>query len=278
MRIIIRIGILLFCFNKIIIPLRFGSEIKLKSVLVNSPPPEIIHHNGLTYQDADWTAWSLLWTCHGKRPLKMRNLLGTEKWPSHDNGYRYAELGGHSQNLVLPLFASCRATHLLCIELIRSLDFSGSLKLLDTGRRWNTPSYGFIQSILNMLNGWCVISSFLELCAEHGAVHDMLQHELMVLDVWHSNRPQDLCAFKLPSIKCIFMCSLKPMEYFVGNFEISKQLTHTMTYLLSAMFLVQQNPGFISDGNTSSTKLGVRSGPQSVFCYFFQYYLLLFPV
>ncbi len=95
--------------------------------------------------------------------------------------------------------------------------FNGCAKLLDIGRNWNTLSYTPIQIIPNMLNGCHVrwlcwpcknwdVFSFQELCTDPcnmGPCIIMLQHEVMVMDEWHNNGPQDLvCAFKMPSIKC----------------------------------------------------------------------------
>ncbi len=83
--------------------------------------------------------------------------------------------------------------------------FSGCVKLLDIV--WNcTLSYTLIQSIPNMFNGWHVRSvcwpcknwhvfSFQELCTDPCNMRPciiMLQHEVMVVDEWHNNGPQDL--------------------------------------------------------------------------------------
>ncbi len=84
--------------------------------------------------------------------------------------------------------------------------FNGCAKLLDIGRNWNTLSYTSIQSIPNMLNGWHVqrvcwqcknwdVFSFQELCTDlcnMGPWIIMLQHEVMVMDEWYNNGPQDL--------------------------------------------------------------------------------------
>ena len=108
--------------------------------------------------------------------------------------------------------------NLHCIKLIRllivacgilpKLLFNGCAKLLDIGGNWNTLLYTSIQSFPNMLKGWvCMpwnwdIFSFQELCTdscEMGPCIMMLKHEVKAANEW----PQDLCEFKLPSIKCI---------------------------------------------------------------------------
>ncbi len=101
--------------------------------------------------------------------------------------------------------------------------FNGCAKLLDFGRNWNTLSNTQIQSIPNMLNRWHVqwvcwpcknwdVFSFQELCTDPynmGPCITMLQHEVMVVDEWDNNGPQDLITvslFKMPSIKCTCVC------------------------------------------------------------------------
>ncbi len=95
--------------------------------------------------------------------------------------------------------------------------FNGCAKLLDIGRNW--LSYTPIQSIPNMLNGWhfrwvcwpCKnwdVFSFQELCTDPcnmGPCIIMLPHEVMVVDEWHNNGPQDLITVSL----CIQMPSIK---------------------------------------------------------------------
>ncbi len=87
--------------------------------------------------------------------------------------------------------------------------FNGCVKVLDIGRNWNTLSYTPIQSIPNMLNGWHVRwvrwqyknwDVFQELCIDPcsmGPCIIMLQHELMVVDEWRNNGPQDLVTVSL---------------------------------------------------------------------------------
>ncbi len=103
--------------------------------------------------------------------------------------------------------------------------FNGCVKLLDIGRNWNTLSYTLIQSIPNMLNGWHVrwvcwpcknwdVFSFQELCTDPcnmGPCIIMLQHEVMVVDEWHNNMPQDLVTVSLciqNAINKMHLCSL----------------------------------------------------------------------
>ncbi len=107
-----------------------------------------------------------------------------------------------SQYLVWPPFASRSATHLLHIELIRLLIVVCGMLVHSSSMASYTP----IQSISNMLNGWHVrwvywpcknwdVFSFQESCTDPcnmGPCIIMLQHEVMVVDEWHNNGPQDL--------------------------------------------------------------------------------------
>ncbi len=125
--------------------------------------------------------------------LRLATIKGHSKMCS------FTVLGGPktSQYLVWPPFASCSATHLLRIELIRllivacgmlvhssSMGVRSCWILAGTGTAYML-SYTPIQSIPNMLNGWHVrwvcwpcknwdVFSFQELCTDHlqhGAVH-----------------------------------------------------------------------------------------------------------
>ncbi len=150
--------------------------------------------------------------------------------------------------------------------------FCSSVKLLDIGRNWNTLSYMPIQSIPNMLNGWvcwpCKNWDVFRNCVQSnmGPCVIMLQHEVMVLDEWLNNGPQDLIMVSLciqNAINKMHLCSLSKtyaypwynptatMGHSIHNVNISKPLTHTMPYMLSAIFPVQWKPGFISEENTS---------------------------
>ncbi len=107
---------------------------------------------------------------------------------------------------------------------VGSLLFNGCAKLLDIGRNLNTLSYTPIQSIPNMLNGvTCPVSMLamqelgcvqLPLCTDPcnmGPCIIMLQHELIVVDEWHNNGPQDLVTVSLwikNAINKMHRCSL----------------------------------------------------------------------
>ncbi len=147
--------------------------------------------------------------------------------------------------------------------------FNGCAKLLDIGRNWNTLSYTPVQSIPNMLNGWHVrwvcwpcknwdVFSFQELCTDPcnmGPCIIMLQHEVMVVDEWHNNGPQDLVTVSLCIQKAInkmhlclwsitYTCPYHnptaTMGHLIHNVGISKLLTHTAPYMLSAICLYSE--------------------------------------
>ncbi len=163
---------------------------------------------------------------------------------------------------------------------VGSLLFKGCATLLDVGRNWNTLSYTPIQSIPNMLNRWHVgwvcwpcknwdVFSFQELCTDPcnmGPCIIMLQHEVMVVDEWHKNGPQDLGMVSVciqNTINKMYWCSLSityacpydnpttTMGHSIHNVDISKLLTHTTPYTRFAICPVQWKPGFICEENTS---------------------------
>ncbi len=177
-----------------------------------------------------------------------------------------------SQYLVWPPFASRSATHLLHIELIRLLIVVCGMLVHSSSMASYTP----IQSISNMLNGWHVrwvywpcknwdVFSFHELCTDPcnmGPCIIMLQHEVMVVDEWHNNGPQDLVTVSLCiqnainkmhpcSLSLTYACPYRNPTTTMGNsihsVDISKPLTHTTPYICP----VQWKPGFIREENTS---------------------------
>ncbi len=94
----------------------------------------------------------------------------------------------------------------------------------------------------------------------------MLQHEVMVVDQWHNNGPQDLVTVSLciqNAINKMHVCSLSityaypyhnptaTMGHSIHNVDISKLLTHTTSYTLSVICPVQCKLRFIHEENTS---------------------------
>ena len=131
--------------------------------------------------------------------------------------------------------------------------WSTHAELLDIDGNWNTLSYTMIQSIPNMLNGWHVrwvcrpwmnwdIFSFQELCTDPcnmGSCIIMLKHEMMAVDEWHDNGPQDLITVShciqiamdemqlcLSSVayNCLYHNPTATMGHSVHNADISKPL------------------------------------------------------
>lgn len=116
----------------------------------------------------------------------------------------------------------------------------------------------------------------LECCQLPGIVHRSLKHEVMVVDEWHDNRPQDLVTVSLcieNSNNQMQLCSLSmtnaspyhsspvAMGHF-HNLDISKALTHAAPRSLSAVFCHHLLPSvrrFIHVGNTSPTCCRMRT-------------------
>ncbi len=110
-------------------------------------------------------------------------------------------------------------------------------------------------------------SRFQELCTDPcnmGPCIIMLQHEVMVVDEWHNNGPQDLvCLCIQNAINKIHLCLLSityacpynnptaTMGHLIHNVDISKPLTHITPYMLSTVCPVQWKLGFIREENTS---------------------------
>ncbi len=189
-----------------------------------------------------------------------------------------------------PPFASRSATHLLRIEMIRlfivacgmllhssSMAVRSSWILAGTGthccirrsRASQTCSMGDMSGeyACHVRSGMFSASrNCVQILCNMGPCIIMLQHEVMVVDEWHNNGPQDLITVSLciqNAINKMHLCSLSityactyhnptaTMGHSIHNVETSKPLTHTIPYTLSAIFPVQCKPGFNHEENTS---------------------------
>ncbi len=101
---------------------------------------------------------------------------------------------------------------------------------------------------------------------QHGAVHYHAEHEVMVVDEWHNNEPQDLVTVSLCiqnainkmhlySLSITYSCQYHnptaTMSHSIHNVYISKPLTHMTPYTLSAICPVQSKTGLFREENTS---------------------------
>ncbi len=99
------------------------------------------------------------------------------------------------------------------------------------------------------------VFSFQELCTDPCNMQPciiMLQHEVMVVDEWHNNGPQDLIAVSLCiqnainkmhlfSLSITYACPYHnpTLSHSLHNVDINKPLTHMTPYTLSAICPVQ---------------------------------------
>ncbi len=160
-----------------------------------------------------------------------------------------------SQYLVLPPFASCSATNLLRIELIRLLIVdcgmmvhSSSMAvrscwiLAGTGTRCHIHQFKHSQwvtcpvSTLAMQELGCFhLPGIVYRSLQHGAVH---YHAATwgdgrgwMAQQWASGPRHGICAFKMPSIKCPcvhcpYNTPAHTMGHSIHDIDISKSLTH----------------------------------------------------
>ncbi len=154
-----------------------------------------------------------------------------------------------------------------------------------------------------MLNGWHVrwvcwpcknwdVLSLQELCTDTcnmGPCIIMLQHEVMVVDEWHNNGPQDLVTLSLCmqnainkkmhlySLSITYTCPYHnptaTMGHSIYNIDISKPLTDTTPYTLCAICPVQWKPGFKVPDHIDCEHLPTQVGS---FLYHFVFIVVIF--
>jgi hypothetical protein len=144
--------------------------------------------------------------------------------------------------------------------------FSGCAKLLDIGGNWNMLSYTSIQSIPNMLNWWHVwwvcrswqnwnIFSFYELCTDPcdmGPCIIMLKHEVMAVDEWPDNGPQDLITVSL----CI-QFAIDNMQW--GTLFVTlTSASHSPTRCNTCCLPSAQYSWFICEGHTNPASVAIE--------------------